>query len=107
MILYFNLYVRCKGSLEMTKVCEVTKKKQSRGYKYVTRGIAKKKKGIGIKVTGKTKRSFLPNLQQKKIWFAEENRFITLRLSCDAIRLIHKQGLAHVIRKLRAQGQKI
>jgi len=91
----------------MTKICEVTGKKQSRGFKYVTRGIAKKKKGIGIKVTGKTKRRFIPNLQAKRLWLPEEKKFIKLRLSCAALRTIEKHGLAHVVRELRAQGQKI
>jgi len=91
----------------MTKRCEVTGKKRSRGFKYVTRGIAKKKKGIGIKITGKTRRSFLPNLQEKRIWFSEEKKFISLRLSCAAMRTIEKLGVAHVVRQLRKQGQKI
>jgi len=91
----------------MSKQCVVTGKKRKVGFTYVTRGIAKKKKGIGLKITGKTKRSFLPNLQEKKLWFPEENRFVRLRLSCAALRTIEKHGLAHVVRKLRAQGQKI
>lgn len=88
----------------MSKVCQVTGKKQSRGYKYAIRGIAKKKKGIGLKVTGKTKRRFQPNLVKKRIWFAEENRFISLRLSTSALRTLDKVGVAPVVRLLRAQG---
>ena len=89
----------------MSKICQVTGKKPTRGYKYAIRGIAKKKKGIGLKVTGKTKRRFQPNLMTKRIWFSEENRFVTLRLSAAALRTIDKQGLAPVIRKMRAEGQ--
>lgn len=91
----------------MSKVCQLTGKKPSRGFKYVTRGIAKKKKGIGLKVTGKTRRVFLPNLIQKRFWFADENRFIRLKLSSAAIRTIEKNGLASVVKEIRAQGQKI
>ncbi len=91
----------------MSKVCQVTGRKPSRGYSYVTRGIAKKKKGIGIKITGKTRCCFLPNLQKKRFWFAEEKRFITLKLSCAAIRNIEKHGLGPVVKQLRQQGQKI
>lgn len=91
----------------MSKVCQLTGKKPTRGFKYVTRGIAKKNKGIGLKVTGKTRRVFLPNLIEKRYWFAEENRFVRLRLSSTAIRTIEKNGLASVIRDLRAQGQKV
>lgn len=88
----------------MSKVCQVTGKKPSRGYKYAIRGIAKKKKGIGLKVTGKTKRRFLPNLVKKRFWFSEENRFVTLRLSTAAMRTIDKLGLAPIIREMRASG---
>lgn len=91
----------------MSKVCQVTGKKPARGYKYAIRGIAKKKKGIGLKVTGKTKRRFLPNLTKKRIWFAEEKRFVTLRLSNAALRTIDKVGIAPVVKKMRAEGQSI
>lgn len=86
----------------MSKICQVTGKKGSRGYKYTIRGIAKKKKGIGLKVTGKTKRSFQPNLQKKRLWLREEGRFVTLRLSTAALRTIDKLGLATVMRKMQA-----
>lgn len=88
----------------MTKVCQITGRKPSRGYTYVTRGIAKKKKGIGIKVTGKTKRAFLPNLQEKRLWIPEEKRFVTLRLSCAALRTIENKGFSSVIRSLKKRG---
>ncbi len=91
----------------MSKVCQVTGKKPAMGYKYVTRGIAKKKKGIGLKVTGKTKRRFIPNIKIKRFWFSEENRFVRLRLSCAAIRDIEKLGLATIVRNLRALGEKV
>jgi large subunit ribosomal protein L28 len=89
----------------MPKTCQVTGKTPKRGYTYAIRGIAKKKKGIGLKTTGKNKRSFQPNLVTKRFWFSEENRFVTLRLSCAAIRTVDKRGLAPIVRELRAQGQ--
>lgn len=55
----------------------------------------------------KTKRRFLPNLQTKRFYFAEEDRWITLKVSTDAIRTINKNGLATVVKELRAQGNKI
>ncbi len=88
----------------MSKICQVTGKKPSRGYKYTIRGIAKKKKGIGLKVTGKTKRRFRPNLITKRLWFGEENRFIYLRLSTAGLRTIDKNGLGSVVREMRARG---
>ena len=71
------------GDLFMSKVCQVTGKKPMSGRRYALRGIAKKKKGVGLKVTGITKRRFMPNLVKKRFWFADENRFITLRLTIN------------------------
>src|SRR5436189_6347609 len=88
----------------MSKVCQVTGKRTTRGYKYAIRGIAKKKKGIGLKVTGKTKRRFQANLVKKRFWFQEENRFVSLRLSTAAMRTIDKVGLAPIIKDLRSRG---
>jgi large subunit ribosomal protein L28 len=91
----------------MSKRCQVTGKVPVKGNKYAIRGIAKKKKGVGLKVTGIKKRRFLPNLIKKRFWFAEENRFITLRLSANAMRTIDKLGLPNVVRQMRASGEKI
>jgi len=91
----------------MSKRCQVTGKTPVRGVSYALRGIAKKKKGVGLKVTGKTKRRFQPNLVKKRFWFSDENRFVTLRLSTSAMRTIDKVGLSTIIRKLRAEGQTV
>jgi large subunit ribosomal protein L28 len=47
----------------MPRVCEFTGKKTSSGRTYTTRGKAKYLGGVGTKVTGKTKRTFKPNIQ--------------------------------------------
>ncbi len=91
----------------MSKLCQVTGKKPTRGYKYAIRGIAKKKKGIGLKVTGKTKRRFRPNLVKKRLWLGSENRFITLKLCTGALRTIDKCGIEQVVREMRAEGQAV
>lgn len=88
----------------MSKVCQVTGRKPACGHKYAIRGIAKKKKGIGLKVTGKTKRRFQPNLVKKRLWYSEEKRFVSLRLSTAALRTIDKNGLAVTVSALRAAG---
>ena len=88
----------------MPKTCQITGKQVSRGYKYAIRGIAKKKKGIGLKVTGKTKRRFQPNIVKKRFWFPDENRFVTLQLSMAAMRTIDKRGISTIVRELRAKG---
>ena len=48
----------------------------------------------------KTKRRFLPNLQKKKIWIQELNRFVTLKLSTSEIRNISKNGTAHIAKMI-------
>lgn len=91
----------------MARRCQVTGKKKEMGNQYAIRGIAKKKKGVGLKVTGIKRRSFTPNLHKKRFWFAEENRFITLRLSTSGMRTIDKLGLAKVVKEMRKRGEKI
>ena len=41
----------------------------------------------------KTKKRQLPNIQKRKLWYAEENRFVTLRISTSALRTLNKKGL--------------
>jgi large subunit ribosomal protein L28 len=78
----------------MARVCQVTGKKPIGGNKVSHSNI-------------KTKRRFLPNLQTKKFFLAEENKWVTLKLATDAIRTINKRGLYNVVKELRAQGQHI
>jgi len=47
----------------MTRVCEICGKGRSLGNSVETRGKAKYLGGVGTKVTGITRRTFLPNLQ--------------------------------------------
>ena len=78
----------------MARVCQVTGKIPIGGNKVSHSNI-------------KTKRRFLPNLQTKKFFLAEEDKWVTLKLSTDAIRTINKNGLYSVVKQLRAQGEKI
>jgi large subunit ribosomal protein L28 len=55
----------------------------------------------------KTKRWFLPNLQTKRFFLAEEDKWITLKVSSEGLRTINKNGLYSVVKKLRANGEKI
>lgn len=87
--------------------CAVTGRSPKKGKSYTIRGIAKKKKGIGLKITGKSTRTFMPNLFYKRLWLAEENRFIRLRVSAAGLRDIEKKGLSTVIREMRARGEKV
>jgi large subunit ribosomal protein L28 len=40
----------------------------------------------------KTNRRFLPNLQTKRYFLAEEDKWISLKVSSEAIRTINKKG---------------
>ncbi len=78
----------------MARVCQVTGKVPMGGH-YVSHSNIK------------TKRRFLPNLQTKRFFLAEENKWITMKLSAEGIRTINKKGLLAVVKELRAQGQHI
>ena len=91
----------------MPRTCQVTGKIPVRGNSYALRGIAKKKKGVGLKVTGIKKRRFNPNLTKKRFWFPEENRFVRLTLTTGAMRTIDKLGIGAVIREMRSRGEKV
>ena len=86
---------------EMSKTCQVTGKKPVKGKTYSIRGIAKKKKGIGLNITGVSKRRFQPNLFKKRFWHPELNCFISLRLSAAAIRTIEKRGILAVLKDMK------
>jgi len=51
----------------MARVCEICDKKTSVGNKLEKRGLAKKKGGVGKKITGKTKRKFKANIQRVRV----------------------------------------
>jgi large subunit ribosomal protein L28 len=55
----------------------------------------------------RTKRRFLPNLQRRRFWVETENRWISLRLTTNALRTIDKNGIDVVLAELRAAGQKL
>lgn len=78
----------------MARVCQVTGKKPIGGHKVSHSNI-------------KTKRRFLPNLQTKRYYLVEEDKWITLKVSSEGIRTINKKGLYNVVKELRAQGQHI
>ena len=55
----------------------------------------------------KTKRRFMPNLQNRRFCVESENRWISLRLSNAALRTLDKNGIAAVLAKLRAGGEHV
>ena len=78
----------------MARVCQVTGKIPIGGNKVSHSNI-------------KTKRRFLPNLQKKKFYLAEEDKWVTLKVSTSAIRTINKKGIFAIVKELRAKGEKI
>ena len=48
----------------MARVCEFCNKRTEVGNSITRRGLAKAKGGVGRRVTGKTKRTFRPNIQR-------------------------------------------
>ena len=63
----------------MSRVCTVCGKKPVAGRSIVRRGMAKKKGGIGLHITGVTKRRFLPNVHKIRV---RENGGVTRRKVC-------------------------
>lgn len=55
----------------------------------------------------KSKRRFLPNLQKKKIWVQELNRFVTLKLSTSALRTINKNGTSEIAKMIKEGKVKV
>jgi len=78
----------------MSKVCQVTGKRPQSGNNV-------------SHAHNKTRRRFLPNLQYKRFWVESEKRFVRLRVSHKALRIIDKHGIDKVLADLRAQGQRI
>ena len=75
----------------MAKVCQVTGKAPM----------------VGNNVShanNKTKRRFLPNLQNRRLWIEGEKRWIRLRISNAALRLIDKKGIEVVLADMRERG---
>ena len=78
----------------MTRVCEVTGKKTVTGNNV-------------SHANNRTRRRFLPNLQNRKFWVESENRWVSMRISGAALRTIDKLGIDAVIAKMRAEGKKV
>ena len=55
----------------------------------------------------RTKRRFLPNLQKKRIWVQELNRFVTLKISAKGIKTLNKNGTAEVARLISTKQIKV
>ena len=76
----------------MARVCQVTGKRPMAGNNV-------------SHANNRTKRRFLPNLQYRRFWVEAENRWVRLRITNAALRLIDKVGIEQVLADLRARGE--
>jgi large subunit ribosomal protein L28 len=83
----------------MSRECSITGAKPAKGHIIHRRGMAKKKGGVGRHVTANTPRVFQPNLQTKRIWVAELNRFVTVKLTARALKTVTKNGAFQTLKK--------
>ncbi|MBL17893.1 MAG: 50S ribosomal protein L28 [Crocinitomicaceae bacterium] len=75
----------------MSRVCQITGKKVVSG-----NNVSHSNR--------KTKRKFYPNLQTKKFFLPEEDKWVTLKVSASAIRTINKKGITAVMAEAKLQG---
>jgi large subunit ribosomal protein L28 len=78
----------------MARVCQITGKKPMMGNNV-------------SHANNKTRRRFLPNLHNRRIWVESENRWVSLRLSHAGLRTIDKKGIDVVLAELRESGVKV
>ncbi len=75
----------------MARVCEITGKRPQSG-NHVSHAH------------NKNKRKFYPNLQKKKFFIPEENRWVTIRVAASTLRTINKNGITNVLKEYRKKG---
>jgi large subunit ribosomal protein L28 len=79
----------------MARVCQVTGKRPMVGHRV-------------SHANNKTKRRFLPNLQYRRFWLEDEKRWVRLRVTNAALRIIDRDGIEAVLRdrvgKVGAKG---
>ncbi|MCX7053138.1 MAG: 50S ribosomal protein L28 [Gammaproteobacteria bacterium] len=78
----------------MSKVCQVTGKRPMSG-------------NTVSHANNRKRRRFLPNLHTQRFWLETEKRWVSLRVSGNAMRTIDKKGVEAVVNELRAQGVKV
>ena len=85
----------------MPRVCALSGKKTHIGRQYTRRGLAKAKGGVGKKITGKSARTFKPNIQ--KIRVVVNGNVVRMKVAAKFIRrgLIQKPPIR---RKQKTDG---
>ncbi|MGE0076530.1 MAG: 50S ribosomal protein L28 [Bacteroidales bacterium] len=75
----------------MSRICQITGKKMMVG-----NNVSHSKR--------RTKRKFFPNLQNKRFFLEEENRWVTIKVSAAGIRTINKRGLKAALKDAEGKG---
>ena len=75
----------------MSKVCQLTGKRPISG-----NNVSHSNR--------RTKRRFLPNLQKKRFFIPELNKWVILKVSAKAIRNINRLGVYAYLKKLERKG---
>jgi large subunit ribosomal protein L28 len=95
----------------MARVCDITGRRTEVGHQVTRRGLAKKKGGVGRRVTGRNKRKFKPNIQPVRA-LTPSGGVVNLRLSTRAIKagfiLVRKNGKdvrVPLVRALRGRNR--
>ena len=75
----------------MSRICDLTGKTAMKGHHVSHSNV-------------KTKRRFYRNLQLKRFYIPEEDRWITLKVSTSAIKTINKIGITEAINRFINKG---
>ncbi len=76
----------------MSRICEICGKAPVAGKTIARRGMAKKKGGAGRKITGTSRRRFLPNLKRIKVIMDGGKKRVRVCSSCLKSGKIVKAG---------------
>lgn len=95
----------------MSRVCQITGRRTRVGNQVTRRGLAKKKGGVGRRVTGRSKRTFKPNVHTVRV-LTPDGSVVRMKLSAKAIKkgmVVIKQGDKEItfplVRALRGRNR--
>ena len=91
-----------RGFFRMSKICQITGSRATRGSVIHRRGMAKKKGGVGRHVTKNVPRVFGPNLHEHRIWVPELKKFVRVRVTARGLKTINKNGAYKALKKAGA-----
>jgi len=77
----------------MARVCDFCGKHTVSGGSIARRGLPKKKGGVGLRITGRTKRKFQPNIQRVRALVDGEVRRVKICTRCLKSGKIAKPGI--------------